>query len=160
MTFRQLAIAAAPATLLGMPASLFAQHIYFDEIMSSNADNSVAAFWASSNLHGTPGYVNSSFTVVAEKPDSVIPTIFSIAQNYPNPFNYTTTIDYNVMEATKVVIKVYDLLGREIETLTNANHQPGIYSLIFTANTLASGLYFYGIEMQDYLEVKKMMFIK
>ena len=53
-------------------------------------------------------------------------------------------------EETRVVIKVYDLLGREIETLTNADHHPGVYSLTFTANSLASGLYFYAVEIQDY----------
>jgi hypothetical protein len=130
------------------------------ELINPNTNNSVASSWAASRLHGTPGYLNSSFTVVAEKPGSVIPTNFSISQNYPNPFNSTTVISYDVKEETRVVIKVYDLLGREIKTLTNAHHPSGEYSLIFTANGLASGLYFYSIDMEDFHEVKKMILIK
>lgn len=95
-----------------------------------------------------------------------------IANNFPNPFNASTKIRYTVPEylisedqrAVKVMIKVYDLLGREIETLVNENQEPGIYEVIFPSQNnsidLSSGIYFYRIEVGGINTVKKMMLIR
>jgi len=70
-----------------------------------------------------------------------IPTEFSIDQNYPNPFNPSTTIRYSVPELSKVTIVIYDLLGREVETLVSNSQQTGYYEVTWDAQRHSSGLY-------------------
>ncbi len=80
--------------------------------------------------------------------------------NYPNPFNPTTTINYTLPKDAKVLIKVYDILGREIETLVNDFKTAGKYSVNFNAGNLASGLYFYSITAGNFHQTKKMILTK
>ena len=86
---------------------------------------------------------------------------YFLAQNYPNPFNPNTRINYSLQKAGKITIKIYDILGREIETLLNDYQATGIHSIQFTANHgLPSGVYFYKIQAGDFVQVKKMVLIK
>ncbi len=94
------------------------------------------------------------------KPVNLIPTVFALHQNYPNPFNPTTTIKYDLPKDVKVVIKVYDILGRLVTTLINENQKAGYYQVQFNGNNLASGVYFYRIEAGDYKLSKKMVILK
>ena len=70
-------------------------------------------------------------------------------QNYPNPFNPTTTIQYSIpnvasgFSLSKVQLKIYDLLGREVVELVNENQSAGNYEVKFDASNLTSGIYFY-----------------
>lgn len=93
-----------------------------------------------------------------------IPSKFSISQNYPNPFNPTTKIDYDIASDGKVMIKLYDISGREIRTLTNEFKTAGYYSLTFNAADFASGAYFYRIEVSsdagNFSAVRKMIILK
>lgn len=74
-----------------------------------------------------------------------IPKDFSISQNYPNPFNPTTKIDYTLPVNSKVTIKLYDMTGKEISELLNANQNAGSYTIQVNGLNLASGVYFYKI---------------
>ena len=85
---------------------------------------------------------------------------FSLEESYPNPFNPTTTIRYTIPERTKVVIKVFNILGKEVATLVNEVQDPGPQFVRFDASGLASGLYFYRLEAQGFVEVKKTMLLK
>ncbi|MCB0730758.1 MAG: T9SS type A sorting domain-containing protein [Ignavibacteriae bacterium] len=93
-------------------------------------------------------------------------TKFELSQNYPNPFNPTTTIKYSVpnvassYSSSKVELKVYDILGREIKTLVNQKQKPGSYEVSFNANELSSGVYFYKLQSGDFVQTKKMMLLK
>lgn len=80
--------------------------------------------------------------------------------NYPNPFNSITSISYSIPNDNKVVIKIYDLLGREIETLVNEFKHSGNYRVYFNAGNLSSGIYFYSFQSDDYRTIKKMVLIK
>jgi hypothetical protein len=84
---------------------------------------------------------------------------FSI-NNYPNPFNPVTTINYSIPVDEKVVLKVYDVLGREVAELVNEVKQAGRYSVEFNASSLSSGMYFYSITAGDYHQKKKMILMK
>ncbi|MBI3124953.1 MAG: T9SS type A sorting domain-containing protein [Ignavibacteriales bacterium] len=101
----------------------------------------------------------SNFTDVAQQN---IPTEFSLEQNYPNPFNPETTIRYKVQTASKVSLKVYDALGREIATLVDEVKQPGIYNSKFSIRNsqLTSGVYFYILQAGEYISTKKMVLLK
>jgi len=89
-----------------------------------------------------------------------IPKEFKLYQNYPNPFNPVTNINFDVPRAGLVQIKVYDVLGKEVETLANEVLQPGKYKTSFDANLLASGIYFYRISSTDFSDIKKMIVLK
>jgi parallel beta-helix repeat protein len=91
---------------------------------------------------------------------NLIPEKFVLYQNYPNPFNPKTTIRYDVKERIHVVLKVYDLIGREIIILADKEYQPGRYNITFNANHFPTGIYFYRIRMGDFCDTKKMVLIK
>jgi hypothetical protein len=84
----------------------------------------------------------------------------SLAQNYPNPFNPTSTIVYSVPRAGVVSLKVYDILGKEVRTLVNEFEEPGTYSVVVQAEELASGVYFYKLQIGDFTDTKKMLLLK
>ncbi len=85
---------------------------------------------------------------------------YKLEQNYPNPFNPTTTINYQVRDAGNVTLTIYNLLGQEIQVLVNEYKVNGTYKATFNASALASGFYFYTLEVNDFTSTKKMMLIK
>src|SRR5690606_4554799 len=89
-----------------------------------------------------------------------LPDKYSLSQNYPNPFNPATRIMFSIPEAAYVKLSVYDMLGREIKTLINAEMQAGSYETVFSAENLSSGVYFYKLEAGDFVETKRMMLNK
>ena len=86
--------------------------------------------------------------------------VFSLHQNYPNPFNPSTRIKYSIPQSSEVVIKVFDMLGNEIETLVDEDKQAGDYETTWYAEKLASGIYFYRLQAGSYAEAKKMAYVK
>ena len=94
--------------------------------------------------------------------ENQLPSQYSLGQNYPNPFNPATTIEYSVPENNvNVKITVFDLLGREIETLVNEVKRTGNYKAVFDGSKYASGMYFYKMQAgADFSEVKKMILVK
>jgi hypothetical protein len=85
---------------------------------------------------------------------------YSLAQNYPNPFNPTTNIRYVIPIEGHVEIAVFDLLGRKVATLVNKTHQAGVYSITFDVANHASGVYFYRIEADGFVSMKKMIVLQ
>jgi len=88
------------------------------------------------------------------------PMSFKLEQNYPNPFNPSTEISYNLPEQSFVTLKVYDVLGREIFTLVNEDKPAGTYRINFDTIGLGSGVYFYQLKAENFMEKKKMILIK
>ncbi len=89
-----------------------------------------------------------------------IPANYSVSQNYPNPFNPSTKINFALPKQGLVTIKVYDMLGKEIETLVNEVKSAGQYTVDFDGSRLSSGVYFYRIQANDFVDVKRMMLVK
>ena len=90
---------------------------------------------------------------------------FELSQNYPNPFNPTTKINYRISAASKVLLKVYDVLGNEVATLIDGYKSVGKYEVEFDASSISSGLYFYKLEATAnnknvFREVRKMILMK
>mgnify|MGYP002861776448 CR=1 FL=1 len=91
---------------------------------------------------------------------SEIPSSYSLGQNYPNPFNPRTVIRFQVTSFRDVMIKVYDIGGREVQTLVNERLQPGTYETTFDGNNLSSGVYFYKMISGGFTETKKMLLVR
>jgi len=88
------------------------------------------------------------------------PIEYLLYQNFPNPFNPTTTINYSLPKQCKVIIKIYDVLGREIETLVEDEQPGGYHKVEFDGSRLISGVYFYSMFADDYVDTKKLILIK
>ncbi|HUI29672.1 MAG TPA: T9SS type A sorting domain-containing protein [Candidatus Acidoferrales bacterium] len=96
-----------------------------------------------------------------------LPASFALFQNYPNPFNPSTTIGYDLPSNSFVSLKIYDVLGREVETLVNERQAAGSHSVTFNASNLPSGVYFYRLQVIDpvrgtgsYTATKKLLLLK
>lgn len=89
-----------------------------------------------------------------------LPTTYTLNQNYPNPFNPSTTINYYLPKDGVVTLKVFDVLGKEVATLINEHKLAGKHSINFNASNLASGIYFYRINVNEYAETKKLILMK
>jgi hypothetical protein len=99
-------------------------------------------------------------TVTSVKENNSIPSGYSLSQNYPNPFNPTTIIRYQIPKEGLVTIKLYDVVGKEIRTLVNAHQTPGNYSYNINASRLASGIYIYKINVNNFTQSKKMVLMR
>lgn len=97
-------------------------------------------------------------TSVEEGTDLV--TSYQLHQNYPNPFNPTTKIKFSISQSDLVKIRVYDILGKEIQTLLNEYKTTGTYEVEFDASYLPSGVYFYRMISGSYAETKKMILLR
>ena len=86
--------------------------------------------------------------------------MFALEQNYPNPFNPETVIRYDIPSASRVMITIYDALGRRVTQLVDRDHVPGFYKAEWNASGMASGVYYYRIVAGDFVSVKKMMLVR
>jgi len=84
----------------------------------------------------------------------------TLEQNYPNPFNPATTITFQLPKQSRVLLRVFDLLGREIATLVDGMEQAGVRSVQFDAGMLGSGVYFYRLETGGFLQTRKLLLLK
>lgn len=111
------------------------------------------------NTYGLENFTKSSYTGL-ENNESEIVDHYSLSENFPNPFNPTTSIKYQIPKAGNVTLKIYDILGSEIATLVDDFKETGRYEVNFNASSLASGVYIYRINVNDYTNVKKMVLLK
>jgi len=123
-----------------------------------------------------PAYGSAIYTIATDEESVVLPPIppivsvddelasqpedYNLSQNYPNPFNPSTTIRYSIPSPDLVRIKIYDILGREVQMLVNELQQAGTYEVQFDASGLASGIYLYRIESGNFLQTRKMILLK
>ncbi|MCJ7554887.1 MAG: T9SS type A sorting domain-containing protein [Ignavibacteriaceae bacterium] len=119
-------------------------------------------------------YGDTSFVVSVEDEKGTIPTEFKLYQNYPNPFNPVTKIKYTIptsplnpspyqgegQRERLVTLKVYDILGNEVATLVNEEKPAGNYDLTWNAASFPSGVYFYQLRADDFVQTRKMVLLK
>jgi len=99
-------------------------------------------------------------TTAVDEEDASVPKGFTLSQNYPNPFNPVTTIAFTLPASSHTTLKVYDMLGKEVETLVDGDRAPGLHRAAFDASRLNSGVYFYKIQAGRYTDMKKMVLMK
>ncbi|HVO74797.1 MAG TPA: alkaline phosphatase D family protein [Ignavibacteriaceae bacterium] len=90
----------------------------------------------------------------------ILPRNYELSQNYPNPFNPETLIEYSISQPGFVSIKLYDVLGCELKTLTSGFKGKGKYKINFNSIGFSSGVYFYAMKVNNFSEIKKMMILK
>jgi hypothetical protein len=128
--------------------------------------NNSAVFNGSTPLPYGTGWTYTNNDTCLNMPSSVnnitteIPKYFSLSQNYPNPFNPVTMIKFALPKASFVTLKVYDMLGREVSVLVNGQKPAGQYIVDFDASYLTSGIYFYRLESNGFVDVKRMVVLK
>lgn len=110
---------------------------------------------------------NTNFTDIewpgatsVEQINSTLPEKFSLSQNYPNPFNPSTTIEFNISKAGFTTLKIYNLIGEEVDVLLSKELNPGTYKINWQPSNLTSGAYFYRLEAENYTETKDMIYLK
>jgi len=145
-----------PASANGGGASL--------ELIDYHEDNTLAQNWAASQVAGgTPGEKNSVATAV-KAPSARRPLTFSLEQNYPNPFNSTTQISYTVetTRASSLPIKltVYNILGQQVKILGHEKQTTGNHTILFDGSHLASGVYFYKLQIRGAVRIRKMILLR
>jgi hypothetical protein len=106
------------------------------------------------NLHLTKLFISVN-PISTEVPDKCL-----LYQNYPNPFNPTTNIKFQVKDSKFVMLKVFNILGREVATLVNGKLNAGVYEVPFDGTSMASGIYFFRLVTENYSETKRMVLIK
>ena len=104
-------------------------------------------------------FYGASFTQIISN-NNQTPDRYSLEQNYPNPFNPTTKIKFALPKAGLVSLKVYDMLGREVQTLINQQLNAGEFIADFDGANLSSGTYFYRLQVGDFVQIKKMVLLK
>jgi glycosidase len=97
---------------------------------------------------------------VEETENTEIINSFNLEQNYPNPFNPITQIKFAIADHEFVSLKVFDMLGRELQALINETKAPGTYTINFDGAGLSSGVYFYRVEAGSFREIRKMILLK
>ncbi len=131
--------------------------------------NGQATFTASLPAYGSAVYILSDSTIsmtfptitsVKSDEETKLPSTYALFQNYPNPFNPTTVITYQLSAVSRVSLKVYDVLGREVRTLVDETQNPGVHEAEFSGNGLASGVYFYKLTAGPFTRVRKMLMLK
>ncbi len=136
---------------------LIAQSIGYDDVLSEKIIDISPSDSEIGNVQ-----INFVFTSIK----NIIPDKFELFQNYPNPFNPNTIIKYSIPYNPKlgnifpVQLKVYDILGKEIETLVNKNQIPGNYYIEFNPHNLSSGVYYYQLRVNSFIQTKKMILLR
>lgn len=140
---------------------------YWGVVSAKTIDNRVNIFIPGGSVTGATTWglyiVRSggcSLVTGIENTGTGIPDNFKLSQNYPNPFNPTTKIAFSIPVRELVVLKLYDITGKEVSTLANRTYEAGNYILDFNAGSLSSGIYFYTITAGSFRDTKKMMLIK
>ncbi|RPI15115.1 MAG: T9SS C-terminal target domain-containing protein [Ignavibacteriae bacterium] len=107
------------------------------------------------------GIVYGDTTITGIKSNSTeISADFRLSQNYPNPFNPSTTIEFDIPNRSFVTLSLYDITGREVETLVNELVPPGRYRVLWNAENYSSGVYFYKLTTADFSVTKRMVLVK
>jgi hypothetical protein len=132
--------------------------VYVDRLGYSADSLSIAL--VSGNTYDNVNFNLSQMYVGILKNENIVPTKYSLGQNYPNPFNPRSIIRCKLPVAGNVSLKVYDITGRDVQTLVNERMNAGTYEVTFDGSMLNSGVYFYRLLTEGFSETRKMVLLK
>ena len=164
-SYGTLRVKASSGTELYFGGTLFSQssETYFNWI-TKDGGIFEATPDTNSGISGTVNLTDASLIQIIKatsaENENALPYDFVLYQNYPNPFNPTTIIKYSIPFNTNVSIRVYDILGNEIAALVNENKNAGNYEVVFSADNLSSGIYFYKLITGNKVQTKKMILLR
>jgi len=98
--------------------------------------------------------------VIQEEKNGEMPLDFDLHQNYPNPFNPSTTIQFSLPEPGNVALKIFNILGGEIETIVQDKFEAGNIKVTYTPRNLPSGVYFYRLEVITNVDSEQRQYFK
>jgi hypothetical protein len=111
--------------------------------------------------HGIGFWYSPWFYITGdEEPGAETPAVTELYQNYPNPFNPVTNFRFALAKDSRVVLRVYDALGRTVDTVIDGQMEAGIHSVPYEARGLSSGVYFYRIQAEGFEKTKKMVLLR
>ncbi len=102
----------------------------------------------------------ASGLIVYKISDNVSPNQYTLDQNYPNPFNPTTKIRFSIAKESTVKLTVYNMLGQVVSSIFNGRLEAGTHSVEFNGSSIPSGIYFYRLEVDNFVKIKKMTLMK
>jgi photosystem II stability/assembly factor-like uncharacterized protein len=141
----------------GMPeAAIVTEMAYIDS-------SSVNKFYVIAGTYGRSMFmreISGDDPLTGNITQNNVPASYDLFQNFPNPFNPVTTIKFSMPAQNNVQLKIYDIMGREVETLINGNVQAGIHEIKFDGSNYSSGVYFYKITSSRFTDIKKMILVK
>jgi phosphatidylserine/phosphatidylglycerophosphate/cardiolipin synthase-like enzyme len=152
---------------LWAPATITGSHNWSNSAETSNNENTLIV-----HDHGVANQFLQEFTAryyqyggvdsirVGVAQEDGIPTAHRLYQNFPNPFNPETTVRFSIASSGWVSLRVYDILGREVETLLDRPMVPGIYGARFDGKARASGIYVVRLTIGAFVEVRKMVLVR
>ncbi len=117
-----------------------------------------SAWWLWARLGGWDG--NSANIDKNDQDNETSPSKYELNQNYPNPFNPVTSIQFSLHKTSKILLSIYDINGKLIETLTDKVMQPGSYTEQWNASSYSSGIYFYILKTDGFIQKRKCMLLK
>jgi hypothetical protein len=151
-SFSSIVLDTTRITALGLTTSLNLNTTYYWRVSALNSGGE-GAFSAT-----------RSFTVVGitdvERINNGLVSDYSLSQNYPNPFNPTTTIQFSLPSSSNVRIIIYNALGNLVHLLVNGHYAPGRYTVTWDASSLPSGMYFYRIQTESFVDTKRLVLLK
>ncbi|MEO8514748.1 MAG: T9SS type A sorting domain-containing protein, partial [Ignavibacteria bacterium] len=130
----------------GVPSAIY------NVLIQGNGPNGTPVHTRTLSINIGAVAINNNTTTIPEK--------FFLYQNYPNPFNPATKIRFDLSKSGNVKLAVYDIEGKQVAEIVNANYAAGEYSFDFNAENLATGIYFYKLETPEFTSIRKMMLVK
>ena len=151
---------ARPTALSIAPGQSFADTLRFTPI-TVGADSAFVVI--QSNSGSSPDTVKVSGNanpITNVEQITGIPKVFALNQNYPNPFNPSTTISFSLPRSGFTILKIFDLLGRDVETIVSEELAAGTYTRQWNASKISSGIYFYRLQSGSFITTKKLLLLK
>jgi hypothetical protein len=128
--------------------------------LMKHSGHSSPTVYAVTFIDGIYGFSTDTTTTSVRDSKPEIIASYELYQNYPNPFNPSTTIKFTTPERGRLALKIFDILGREVATLVNGDLEAGSHQATFDASKLSSGIYFYRLQAERFVSVKKMLLLK
>ena len=133
-----------------------------DHISLLAVDNKFYALWMAdySGIYQIWASIFDMNVLSVNEPNHDVVHDFNLFQNYPNPFNNSTMISYTIKQENHVRLRIYDLMGKEVDEIVNQTMSTGYYEVEFKADILPSGIYFYNLETESFNRTKKLILLK